>query len=94
VKAGKARNNQTTRNLTQTDLISGLGVLLILIPFFMTTFDMLSDKSRAYFLMNIVGAGLALWGSILLKSLPFAILEGIWVAVALVGLAKSFRIKA
>jgi hypothetical protein len=74
-----------------TDTISGLGVLFILLGFVLTTFKRISSDSRPYFIINIIGGILAFWGSILLKSVPFAVLEGIWTIVALYGLAKSFR---
>jgi len=73
------------------DLVSGLGVLLILIPFFMTTLSWMSDKSMIYFLLNLFGGLLAFWGSILVKSVPFAVLEGTWTLVAFFGLVKSLR---
>lgn len=73
------------------DLVSGLGVLLILIPFFMTTLSWMSDKSMIYFLLNLFGGLLAFWGSLLVKSVPFAVLEGTWTLVAFFGLVKSLR---
>lgn len=77
--------------MTLADLVSGLGVLLILIPFFMTTLNWMSDKSIVYFLLNLVGGLLAFWGSILVKSVPFAVLEGTWTFVAFFGLVKALR---
>jgi len=77
--------------MTLADLVSGLGVLLILIPFFMTTLSWMSDKSMIYFLLNLFGGLLAFWGSILVKSVPFAVLEGTWTLVAFFGLVKSLR---
>ncbi len=77
--------------MTFVDWISGLGVLLILIPFFLTTISRMSEKSVIYFLLNLIGGVLAFWGSILVNSVPFAILEGTWAVVALLGLIKTFR---
>ena len=74
-----------------TDIISGLGVFFILMGFVLTTFHKITSDSRVYFTLNIIGGILAFWGSILLRSVPFAILEGIWTAVAFFGLIKSFR---
>ena len=77
--------------MTFVDWISGLGVLLILIPFFLTTISRMSEKSVIYFLLNLIGGILAFWGSILVNSVPFAVLEGTWAVVALLGLIKTFR---
>lgn len=41
-----------------------------------------------YYTLNIIGGGLACYGSVLIKSVPFTILEGIWAVVAAVGLIK------
>lgn len=73
------------------DLISGVGVTLILLAFFLQTFNLISDKSAGYFLLNIFGAGLACWGSVLIESLPFTILEAVWTLVSVIGLIKVMR---
>lgn len=76
--------------MTYTDIISTIGVSLILLAFFLNTFKYVSDNGKLYFLLNIVGGAFACYGSVLLNSLPFIILEGTWSVVALVGLAKTF----
>lgn len=78
--------------MTQTDLVSTIGVSLILLAFALTTFQIITANSRVYFIINLFGGAMACWGSILLKSVPFTILEIIWTVVAVVGLAKSFRL--
>lgn len=74
--------------MTYTDLISTIGVSLILLAFFLNTFKYLKEKSKFYFILNIVGGAFACYGSILLNSIPFIILEGTWSLVALVGLIR------
>lgn len=74
--------------MTYTDLISTIGVSLILLAFFLNTFKYLKEKSKIYFILNIVGGAFACYGSVLLNSIPFIILEGTWSLVALVGLAR------
>jgi hypothetical protein len=44
-----------------------------------------------YFVLNIVGGAFACYGSVLLNSLPFIILEGTWSVVALIGLIKTLK---
>ncbi len=75
--------------MTYTDIISTIGVSLILLAFFLNTFKYISDNGKLYFILNIVGGAFACYGSVLLHSLPFIILEGTWSVVALVGLLKS-----
>lgn len=77
--------------MTYTDIISTIGVSLILLAFFLNTFKYISDNSKLYFALNIIGGAFACYGSVLLNSLPFIILEGTWSIVALVGLVKSLK---
>ena len=77
--------------MSYKDIISTIGVLLILLAFFLNTFKYLLDNSKVYFVLNIVGGAFACYGSVLLNSLPFIILEGTWSVVALMGLIKSLK---
>jgi hypothetical protein len=77
--------------MTYTDIISTIGVSLILLAFFLNTFKYISDSSKLYFILNIIGGAFACYGSVLLNSLPFIILEGTWSLVALIGLMKSLK---
>lgn len=77
--------------MTYTDIISAIGVSLILLAFFLNTFKYLADNSKLYFILNIIGGAFACYGSVLLNSLPFIILEGTWSVVALIGLIKSLK---
>lgn len=77
--------------MSYTDIISTIGVSLILLAFFLNTFKYVSDNSKLYFVLNIVGGAFACYGSILLNSLPFIIVEGTWSVVALIGLIKTLK---
>ncbi|MES2762925.1 MAG: hypothetical protein V4677_11990 [Bacteroidota bacterium] len=77
--------------MSYTDIISTIGVSLILLAFFLNTFNYLGENSKTYFVLNIIGGAFACYGSVLLHSLPFIILEGTWSAVALVGLIKNLK---
>lgn len=77
--------------MSYTDIISTIGVFLILLAFFLNTFKYIADTSKLYFLLNIVGGAFACYGSVLLNSLPFIILEGTWSLVAIVGLIKNLK---
>ena len=77
--------------MTFTTLISTIGVSLILVAFLLTIFKLVSTDHKGYLLLNIVGGAFACYGSVLLDSLPFIILEGTWSMVALIGLLKSYK---
>jgi hypothetical protein len=74
--------------MSTIDMISTAGVTLILAAFVLNTFDMLKEKSKAFFLLNIFGAGLAGWGAYLASFWPFVVLEIVWVLVGIWGLYK------
>jgi hypothetical protein len=40
-------------------------------------------------LLNLAGAALAVYGSYLIKAIPFVILEGVWAMVAIYALIKN-----
>ena len=71
------------------DLIGTVGVGLILLAYFLSTFKLLSSTSTLFFLLNIVVAGLACYASWLIKYWPFVILEAVWCLVSIVGLIKK-----
>jgi len=72
------------------DIITGTGVFFILLAFFAGTFKILNNQGKLYFILNILGGGLACWGSVLLNSIPFTLLEGTWSIVAVIGLTRNF----
>lgn len=76
-----------------TNIISSIGVSLILLAFFLNTFKYISDTGKFYFALNIIGGAFACYGSVLLNSLPFIILEGTWSIVAMFGLINTLSRK-
>jgi hypothetical protein len=75
------------------DIIGTLGVGLILLAYFLNTARLLERNKRAFYVMNIIGASLACYVSLLIEYLPFVILEGTWTLVSIYGLMKTMRIK-
>ena len=73
------------------DVIGSIGVGLILIAFFCSTFKIMCSDSKAYFIVNVIGAGLACYASYLIDYWPFVILEGTWTLVSIIGLLQSTR---
>lgn len=73
------------------DWIGTMGVGLILLAYFTSTFNIIGSKSKLFFILNAIGAGLACYASYLIGYWPFVILEGTWVLVSLVGMLKQLK---
>ena len=70
-------------------VLASIGVGLLLIAFFLNTFDFITDKSWVFIVMNFTGAGIACYASYLIHFIPFIILEATWSLVALIALARK-----
>ncbi|MCB0463066.1 MAG: hypothetical protein R2816_02985 [Flavobacteriaceae bacterium] len=70
------------------DWLGFIGVLQILLAYFLNVTKKVSSNSLAFILLNLVGASMACFASVLLNYLPFIILEGIWALIALYSLIK------
>ena len=70
-------------------IIGSLGVTLLLIGFFLNLFKFISQESILYILLNIIGAGLSCYASVLIHYIPFVILEGTWCLVAAAAFVKK-----
>ena len=68
-----------------------VGVSLILIAYFLNLKKILQTTAMPYILMNFIGAILACLASVLMKYIPFIILEGVWTLVSLDALIKYFK---
>jgi hypothetical protein len=73
------------------DLIGTIGVGIIIIAYFLNMFSIIPKDGIFYFILNIIGAGIACFASILIHYMPFIILEGAWVLVSIVGLVKTIK---
>jgi hypothetical protein len=73
-----------------TDWLGFVGVFLILLAYFLNSFELVSTKNLSFILLNLIGAILACLASILLNYIPFVLLEGIWALVSLLGLIRYF----
>ena len=68
-----------------------IGVSGILCAYFLNLFNTISQESYTYLLINLFGASLACVSSILIKSIPFTILEAIWSLVSVIALVNKLR---
>jgi hypothetical protein len=71
------------------DIIGTIGVGLILLAFFCNTFSFIPKEGKLFFIMNIIGAAMACYASVLINYWPFVILEGTWTLVSIIGLIKT-----
>jgi hypothetical protein len=74
--------------MNYNDIIGSLGVGLILLAYFLNTFSFIPKEGKGFFVLNIAGAGLACYASLLINYLPFVVLEGVWLLVSLAGLIR------
>jgi len=77
-----------------SNIIGSLGVTLLLIAFLLNLFRYISQESRIYIFLNILGAGLSCYASVLISYWPFVVLEGAWCLVALIALIRKRRPEA
>ena len=77
--------------MTITDGIGFMGVSILLAAYFLNLLDKIGKNSLVYLQMNFVGAGLACLASVLMKYLPFIILEGCWAMVSAFGIFKYIK---
>jgi len=69
-----------------SDVLASIGVIILLVAFGLNLYKKLPENSKAYALMNFIGAGICCFASYLIRFYPFIVLEGIWAIVALLSL--------
>jgi hypothetical protein len=72
-----------------SEMTGSFGVALLLIAFFMNSFAMLDSGSRAYQVMNAVGAAISCYASYLIGFAPFVVLEAVWCAAAIAAMLRG-----
>ncbi|HHV23946.1 MAG: hypothetical protein PHG79_06190 [Methanosarcina sp.] len=72
-------------------IVGSTGVLLLLLAFFLNLFEILKQDTKTYTILNVAGAGLSCYASVLIDYMPFVILEGTWALVAFVGLIRLLK---
>ena len=74
-------------------VIGFLRVGAILATYFLSLLGTIETNGLTYLIINLIGATLAAVSSILIKSLPFTILEITWALVSLVAIVNLLRKK-
>lgn len=77
--------------MNTNDLIGTIGVGLILLAYFLNIFSWIKKEGVLFYVMNIIGASIACFASVLIGFWPFIILEGTWAIVSVIGLIKSTK---
>ncbi|MBP8157014.1 MAG: hypothetical protein KAX93_01415 [Flavobacterium sp.] len=79
--------------MNTNDIIGTIGVGLILLAYFLNIFSLIKKDGVLFYVMNIIGASIACFASVLIGFWPFIILEGTWAIVSVIALLKSFSKK-
>jgi hypothetical protein len=68
------------------DIIGSIGVLMMLVAFFLNIIDIVDDDDISYILLNLFGGVMAFIASYLINYIPFMVLESAWTVISLWGL--------
>jgi hypothetical protein len=72
--------------MTLSDLIGTIGVGMLLVAFVLNQLRTISEHSRPFLAMNLVGALLCGYSAWLVRFMPFVVLETVWAMFAAWGL--------
>ena len=77
--------------LTVNDWIGFTGVAILLVAYGLNLAGRLSKDGWPYIVLNIAGAGLSCLASVLIRYLPFVLLEAVWTLVSVGALVAWWR---
>jgi hypothetical protein len=77
--------------MNYNDLIGSLGVSIVLVAYFLNIYSLIKKDGLLFYSLNILGATIACYASVLINYMPFIILEGTWAIVSIFGLLKSLK---
>ena len=77
--------------MSTIDWIGFIGVFQILLAYILNVIGKIKNTDLPFILLNLIGASLACFASILMAYIPFIILEGVWAIVSLISLLKYKR---
>lgn len=79
--------------MNEVDWIGFAGVFQILLAYVLNVIGKVEKHDLSFILLNLIGAGMACYASILMSYMPFILLEGIWAGVSLISLIKYVQKK-
>lgn len=74
--------------MNEIDWIGFIGVFQILLAYMLNVMEKINKNDLSFILLNLMGAGMACYASILMNYMPFVVLEGIWALVSFISLIK------
>ena len=74
-----------------TEIVAYLGMILILVAFFLETRNVIESKAPLYLILMAVGSGLLAIRAYLIDEWAFFILEIAWFLTAVIGLLYIYR---
>jgi hypothetical protein len=77
--------------MSYNDIIGSIGVLIILIAYFLNNFSIIKQNGKFYFVLNIIGASIACYTSFLINYIPFVVLEASWAIISAIGLLQNIK---
>jgi len=77
--------------MNEVDWIGFAGVFQILLAYVLNVIGKVEKNDLTFILLNLIGAGMACYASVLMNYMPFILLEGIWAGVSLISLIKYFQ---
>jgi hypothetical protein len=78
---------------TIPNILGLIGVVLILLAYFLLQLEKLQSSADLYLLMNFFGAAFILISLYVDFNLPSAIIESAWLAISLMGIIRKHRKK-
>ncbi len=72
-------------------IVGAIGMIFLLTAFALNLFKKVTQDSLIYNIFNIIGAGLLAYYAYALNSIPFLILQAIWISFAVYKLIFSNR---
>jgi hypothetical protein len=74
--------------MTLSDFVGTVGVSTLLIAFVLNQRRTISEHSRAFLAMNLIGALMCGYSAWLVRFMPFVVLETVWALFAACGLLR------
>lgn len=74
-----------------SDIVGIVGVVLVLVAYYLLQAEKLHASSAAYLKMNVVGSALILYSLCFDWNLPAVLVEVMWLVISLWGMFKSAR---
>ena len=78
---------------TWSDFVGNIGVILIIVAFYLNVAEKVKSTDRSYNLLNLIGSILLLTSLIYKPNLSNIIIEIIWGGISLIGLYKYYSQK-